>query len=383
MYDATREGNLEAEYKAILDQATAGNADRKFIRMSERYAEGHWRRFITKLKWFKSNLDDKVFLDFGSKFGHLTPLIRSQGATKIYSVDVDPIHIDQGSKFIAPLYGSEYSFSDEGYIEIPSDSVDLILVNEVISHVNPMYLDRLYSECSRVLKVGGEIVISDGNNLSHEQTWTDLVEWYELWEHGSSKEFGDGNYLKRRQGEVARLAGSRLSESEVEYVALNTSGMFGERLHKTVAQYVRTRSLIERPYQPGISPTHPELGVMMERGFFPAQVELALKTYGIDAVQLKGSHPVKSELDRGWSKNFTIRGRKIEPTVETLKAFVGRSLFEMRAPEPDRNERLKEGQDRPGAPKPSVDDRNLEAADESSAISQSAVTTPDGNTVEK
>lgn len=316
---------LHQVYGSIHEDSVQREAGRKFQRMSERYRDGHWEKTVRKLSLFSRPFDGGIFLDFGCKFGHLTPLLKEFGAASVISVDVDDEYLADGAKFIGESFGSRYVKSDDCYLDVPSNTVDFILVNEVISHINPSLLDIFYSECARVLKVGGELVISDGNNFSHYQTRSDLIDWYTLWESGSSKEFGDTNYFKQRFVILRRaFKEKRLSTEQLEYYARNTSGLFGARLVETVRRAIEEGVFTERPHRPGIPPIHPGYGVAMERAFYPLQVEMSLRTYGLKTEQLIGvSSPrlINSEEERGRTKNFVIRGTKLPEDPETLKQF--------------------------------------------------------------
>lgn len=316
---------LSGVYGALHADSVEREAGKKFQRMCDRYRNGHWQKTVKKLALFSRPLNGGTFLDFGCKFGHMTPLLKEYGAGQVISVDVDDEYLAEGSKFIAPRFGSTYIKSDDCYLEIASNSVDFILVNEVISHINPSLLDIFYAECARVLKVGGEIVISDGNNFSHYKTRSDLIDWYALWESGSSKEFGDTNYTKQRFVILRRaFKDKELSQEQLEYYARNTSGLAGERLIETVRRAIDEGVFTERPHRPGIPPIHPAYGVAMERAFYPLQVEMSLRTYGLRTEQLIGvSKPrlIMKEEERGKTKNFVIRGTKLPEDPDALKQF--------------------------------------------------------------
>jgi SAM-dependent methyltransferase len=320
-----RSANLKQAYGELYEQSIAREAGRKFQRMSERYKDGHWEKTVRKLGLFSRPFDGGTFMDFGCKFGHLTPLLTEFGAGRVVSVDVDDEYLRDGAKFIGERYGSHYVKSDDCYLEVPSNSVDFILVNEVISHINPSLLDIFYGECARVLKVGGEIVISDGNNFAHYQTRCDLIDWYALWDGGSSKEFGDSNYTKQRYVLIKNAFKSKkLAPEQIQYYAENTAGLFGERLIETVRRALEEAAFTERPQRPGVPPIHPGYGVAMERAFYPMQVEHSLRTYGLRTEQLIGiSKPrlIRSEEERGKTKNFIIRGTKLPEDAEALKQF--------------------------------------------------------------
>jgi hypothetical protein len=91
-------------------------------------------------------------------------------------------------------------------------------------------------------------------------------------------------------------------------------------LRAAVEAYLNGTGFIERRYRPGICPTQPLTGVMMERGFFPEEVERALVVQGFDAVQLLKGRPITGPEDRGRTKNFTIRGIKLAEDLPTLIA---------------------------------------------------------------
>lgn len=316
---------LTQVYGALYDDSVQQEAGRKFQRMSERYRDGHWEKTVRKLGLFSRPLSGGTFLDFGCKFGHLTPLLKEFGADNVISVDVDDEYLADGARFIGSRFNSQYVKSDDCYLEIPSNSVDFILVNEVISHINPSLLDIFYAECARVLKVGGELVISDGNNFSHFKTRSDLIDWYELWDSGSSKEFGDTNYTKQRFVILRRAFKElRLPQEKLEYYAQNTSGLWGDRLVETVRRAIEDGVFTERPHRPGVPPIHPGYGVAMERAFYPLQVEMSLRTYGLRTEQLIGvSKPrrIRDEDERGKTKNFVIRGTKLPEDADVLKQF--------------------------------------------------------------
>ena len=317
--------NLGKVYQELYDEALARGAGNKFQRMSERYKDGIWEKSVSRIGLFSRPIEGGTFLDFGCKFGHFTPLLTEFGAAQVVSVDVDDEYLGDGARYIGQKFGSRYVKSEDCYLDIPSDSVDYILVNEVISHINPSLLDIFYSECARVLKVGGELVISDGNNASHFQTRSDLIDWYTLWESGSSKEFGDSNYTKHRYILIRNaFKEKRLPPETIEYYARNTSGLFGDRLIEFVRRGLEDGVFTERPHRPGVPPIHPRYGVAMERWFYPLQVELSLRTYGLRTEQLIGvSNPrlIRSEEERGKTKNFIVRGTKLAEDHHALKQF--------------------------------------------------------------
>ena len=150
-----------------------------------------------------------------------------------------------------------------------------------------------------------------------------MIDWYSLWESGTSKEFGESNYTKQRYVMIKNSFKDRrprLTPEELGYYAKNTSGLWGARLCRALDEGRFT----ERPYRAGMQPTHPNYGVAMERAFYPLEVELSLRTYGLMTEQVVGTtkpRHLRSEEERGKYKNFVIRATKLPETIEAMKQF--------------------------------------------------------------
>ena len=165
-------------------------------------------------------------------------------------------------------------------------------MNEVISHVNPSFLDTVWREMARILRPGGMLFISDGNNRANLEVQAVLPELYDKWENGpdgvrTDRDVVEDNFLGRRAKIVAERC-PEMTAKQVEFVAVNTSGLFGDVLLDTIERYRTTGELVLRPFQKGMCPVNPTgSGVVMERAIHPIQLELALAEYGFSAHQLK------------------------------------------------------------------------------------------------
>ena len=78
-----------------------------------------------------------------------------------------------------------------------------------------------------------------------------------------------------------------IDPQKLDYLAKNTSGLFGDFLAQTVKNYIEKGTLTERPYQEGITPVNPSAsGVVMERGFHPKFVEMLLQNHHFETFQI-------------------------------------------------------------------------------------------------
>ena len=99
-----------------------------------------------------------------------------------------------------------------------------------------------------------------------------------------------------------RAQATELKEDQIEYLALNTSGLFGKDLSTEVERYRRGDELIARPYVQGMVPVNPApSGVLIELGFTPQQDIASLDEFGIEGRQVFPSPPEEWEKGGvGW-----------------------------------------------------------------------------------
>jgi SAM-dependent methyltransferase len=253
------------------------------------FQEGLWKTYCSLLRTIPLPIKGRTVVDFGCKYGHLLPLLVGLGAETAIGIDAEEEYVRAGKLVFEDLYQNVRILECEsGHIPLQPDSVDICVMNEVVSHINPGFLDRVWSEVSRILKMDGILFISDGNNSAHPYAGRTLPDLYEKWENGPEGAATDRGTVTRpfvvRRGEIIRRRHPELSDDRIEYLARNTSGLFGSYLEKTIDEYAQSGKLIHRPYRKGICPTNPSCaGAVMERGLHPAYLELALSEYGLEA----------------------------------------------------------------------------------------------------
>lgn len=166
-----------------------------------------------------------------------------------------------------------------------------------------------------MLKPGGHILISDGNNRANSSCVADLRQLYRAWENGpegtnTGRDVVNRSFRQRRRDVIAQ-ARPALSAEQLDYLADTTSGLFGDRLLREVDKYLAGDGWVERRFRDGICPTNPMPGgVVMGRAFHPIQVELSLAEFGIDAKQVAIRRPpTGSTLGRltSWVKQMLER----------------------------------------------------------------------------
>jgi SAM-dependent methyltransferase len=284
---------IRVEYERFSDESRRRGASKHFLSFSTLFADQQiWKSYQWLLDMVPKSIEGSDVVDIGCKYGHTMPLFFSQGARSAIGVDVVDEYLQAATSFVGAVYPrARFVKSEQGYLPIESDSVDIVLINEVISHVHPVYLPNLFSEIGRVLRIGGYVLISDGNNIANAECRNDLIDVYDAWENGpdgrkTGRDVVEDCFLDLRRRRI-RSWYPDLAADRLEYAALNTSGLFGDYFRKTVDRYVSGQEFIARPYRRGDCPTNPsDEGAVMEFGFYPQQVEMALAMYGIHAYQV-------------------------------------------------------------------------------------------------
>ena len=120
-------------------------------------------------------------IGFGAGFPLTELAMRLGNSCKVYGIDPWAAAIKRTRKKLA-FYGIENVEIIEGVAEsipLPSDSVDLIVSNNGINNVED--LEKVLSECSRIMKQGGQFILT--MNLNNT-----MLEFYDILEIVLSKE---------------------------------------------------------------------------------------------------------------------------------------------------------------------------------------------------
>jgi SAM-dependent methyltransferase len=286
---------IRREYDRVREFCNRGGTDFPEVLQSQSadYQGGLWRPYRSMLQMVPMRFEGRTVVDFGCKLGYLIPLLVSLGCEEAVGVDAEDFYVNAGNLVFPVLYPkTRLVKSEDGYVPLQPASADLIFMNEVISHINPRFLDTVWLECSRILRRGGILFISDGNNAANATVQSLLPELYEKWENGpdgvrTDRDVVEDNFRGRRQ-KIIRQKYPDMALEKVEFLANNTSGLGGAFLFETIDKFYRDDQLILRPYRKGVCPVNPEGGLtVMERAFHPVYLELALQEYGFLANQVR------------------------------------------------------------------------------------------------
>jgi SAM-dependent methyltransferase len=167
-------------------------------------------------------------------------------------------------------------------LPVEDESVDIVLSLEAISH----YLDYrpFLAEAWRVLKPGGSLIISDGNNGLNPLIRRRTLALWSLHEQppGRKRRPGYPFYFVDKRSEIITRAYGELSAREVSAIALNTSGMVREEVLDAARHYVETGVLPAQRHRRTQVTVHPTHEMVMERLFNPFSLAKELRRCGFD-----------------------------------------------------------------------------------------------------
>lgn len=275
------------EYERLLEYAQRHNTNSDLLGQLQEWQQGKWQTYVEYiLKRIPVQIKDKTVVDFGCRYGLLSPLLIELGAKKIIGIENNDLFIQGGKQLFADIaHHLTFIKSERGLISLQPETVDITIMNEVISHVNPIYLPVVYAEIARVLAIEGVLFISDGNNLGHRRYFEErLMPLYDAIENGPDGiRAGDvvvqACFLNQRK-QFVRSRYPAMAIDHIELLAANTSGLYGDNLIDVIDHFVTTGELIRRPFRRGIAPAYPDSGQVEERGFYPEQVVFDLMGYG-------------------------------------------------------------------------------------------------------
>ncbi|MCS6829986.1 MAG: class I SAM-dependent methyltransferase [Armatimonadota bacterium] len=276
----------------IMDDSNRSRYDAELWKYCRGYTE---RKQIEKLVRFVHDLlrlasldvTGKTVLDAGCGFGRVALVLAAMGAQKVYGVDITTRRLNTFQQIIRDLQleqslVAEYRSADDTCY--PDEMFDLVLSIEAVSHYND--IDAFFREAARVLKPGGVLLISDGNNGRNPRIARFTRHVWNRFENGPPGEVHghtvSQSYRQIRRNIIAEYFPA-LSGEEMDELARRTSYMNREQVIEAVQNYLATRQLPHSLYNPDRCPVDPRTGAVIERLFDPFELARYMQQFGFRA----------------------------------------------------------------------------------------------------
>jgi SAM-dependent methyltransferase len=227
-------------------------------------------------------------LDAGCGFGLSLVIFGLYGATGLQGIDIDApaIRFSEQYRSVLPRYLSErlrLEIGDVASLPYPDQRFDIVTSFEAVSH----YLDveRSLRELHRVLRPGGTLIVSDGNNGLNPFYAHRIRALWEAAENGPGfrtvSGYPVGKPYRERREEIIRQHAPNLSNDEVRELAFKTSRLVKSEIVAAVDRYSTTGTLPTSSSNSGDPPVDPD-GATNERLFNPYELGKKMAAIGFD-----------------------------------------------------------------------------------------------------
>ena len=246
-----------------------------------------WVRAKRQLVDLAGGVQGKVVVDAGSGFGMVSNLFAAWGARHVCAVEVHaPMARSHALVNAAHFPGVPVSVirGDASRLPLRSASADLVVSIEAISHY--FDVDAFLDECARVLRPGGHVLVSDGNNGANPAIREHTVELWERFERGPEGMFGDHEVpepMTLRRQRVLRQEFPQLDAANVTTLSERTSGMDRAQIVAAVRTHLAGGPAPAQPYVRGQCPREPEWGYLIEQLFDARDLAARLAARGFEA----------------------------------------------------------------------------------------------------
>jgi SAM-dependent methyltransferase len=237
----------------------------------------------------------KTILEIGSGYGFTCVLLALLGAREVHGVELIPSVVQASEKLARRIGGHLPVFFRQADVSrgLPYADAhfDAVLMIEVLSHVVVSDLASFIRETVRVVRPGGYVIVSDGNNA---RSWKRRRENHRLWERFDQGPPTTGNetvfshkiavpYIALRR-EIAEKTAPSLSSEEANTIAVQTFGFHAAEVEAAARRFVETGEWPQSPFRRGICPVEPIHRMYIEQLIDPIEVQRYLRATGCEEV---------------------------------------------------------------------------------------------------
>jgi len=253
------------------------------------------------------NLDQTTGCDLGCWLGLSSAAMLGAGAHTVFGVDIRAHNTDQAQSWSNALDIPNLKFRPmrPGAIAIKSQSMDWVLINQVLCNAPPNSFTPALAEAHRILKPSGTLIFCDNNNPHCPKTIERLKREFAAAEiaDGSPESPNGFNFTLRTN--IAKARAPKLSDTQAKDLARNTCYMWGDQLNQAIDDYTRTGTLPSSRFDPDSlkSPMLPADGACNGNLSDPFELTRTLEHLGFTNIDITARPPRRSlDNDALWNE---------------------------------------------------------------------------------
>ena len=229
---------------------------------------------------------DASVLDLGCGFGLMATLFGLYGAKEVIGYDLNTEKIDLFMKLLSYLSSEVKNvkpvLGDSSRIEYADEHFDIVVANETLSHVRE--IENSLDEAHRVLKLGGRLIIRDGNNSFFLPEKMRRRRFWQKIERGPvyPSDFRSTDiplpFIEVRQKMIFEKF-PQMDREKIQLLSQETAGMFGNEIFEAVEKFEKTGRI---PARPKFRYRNPMTGEFPEREINPFKLKMILIKRGFE-----------------------------------------------------------------------------------------------------
>ncbi len=251
-----------------------------------------FEKYILNVKYLFELADRPIagsrILDCGCGFGIDSMIMACYGAEDVSGIDVNPDWIASIHKYLKDLNWDlpiETKVGDAASLDFPDDTFDILMSVEAISHYRDV--DLFLTEAHRVLKKGGVVIVSDGNNGANPSVRSKTYEIWDRFENGPVADSVHGHRIERTyvdmRKEIIATNFPKISSNEVNELAARTFGLGDQKIIEVVRQYLDGGEKPNSKFKIGVPAFNPQKNDYIERLFDPRDLAQQMEEIGFKA----------------------------------------------------------------------------------------------------
>jgi ubiquinone/menaquinone biosynthesis C-methylase UbiE len=245
------------------------------------------RGVVDLLELTTRSIEGMVVLDAGCGYGMMSILLAILGAQEVHGIDImeDRLgtfkecltNIREGGTDL-PVFPTLGNTMQSKYED---RKFDLIVSVEAISHYRDP--DMFFEESARILKPGGVLLISDGNNGANPRIISECKRLWRRFEKGPPGKVGH-HIIERAYEDIRKdMIGDAYPEwreEDVAAVAEGTSGMTKDEILEACRLKEEGGTVPTQTFSGDDCPVHPRLGSVLERFHDPDELARRMEDFG-------------------------------------------------------------------------------------------------------